>query len=79
MSAREVIVETLKETAAREARIPSVRAVSILSALAAAGYAVVPREPTRHMMECAVLRHHNRGSLAEIWTAMLAAAKEGEG
>ena len=40
------------------------------------GWAVVPVEPSRQMMECAVVRHYNKGSLAEVWTAMLTAAEE---
>ena len=51
-------------------------AAAILSALRAAGYAVVPVEPTSTMMECAVLRHYNKGSLADVWAAMIAAAQE---
>lgn len=66
------------------------RANAILSALSAMplasrlalaralvpGWAVVPVEPSRQMMECAVVRHYNKGSLAEVWTAMLTAAEE---
>jgi hypothetical protein len=50
-------------------------AAAALSALEAAGFAVVPVEPTEKMMEAGLAKWSN---LRDIYAAMLAAAKEGE-
>ena len=87
MSARDVLIKRGKQDIWLN---PEERADAILSALSAMplasrlalaralvpGWAVVPVEPSRQMMECAVVRHYNKGSLAEVWTAMLTAAEE---
>ena len=80
MSARDVIAETLKETAMRDTRVPMVRAAAILSALRAAGYAVVPVEPTEAMqIEMWTGFHNHRDkalTMQRVWSAGIAAAQE---
>lgn len=54
------------------------RADAILAALAAAGYAVVPREPTEAMVNAALDRKHGEDLpliYHGIWRAMVAAAE----
>jgi hypothetical protein len=54
-------------------------AENFLSALAAAGYAVVPVEPTPHMAEEGMRALVRDNGVADIYRTMIAAAKEGQG
>jgi hypothetical protein len=78
MSARDVIVHTIAQMTER-GHTNGDAATAILSALAAAGYAVVPVEPTREMLLAAPGRTNQateESMYHGIYRAMLAAAKE---
>jgi hypothetical protein len=55
---------------------PSERAQTVLAALDAAGYAVVPKEPTEAMTEAASGAWYQHRSSTEMYRAMLTAAKD---
>lgn len=75
-SAREVLVRMLTEKdmlmylAAAEQQVDA-----ILRALDAAGFVVVPKEPTQQMINDGVECRQHDGSITSIWRVMVAAAE----
>ena len=80
MSARDVIATALRTEAKGGAEWHE--ADCVIPALRAAGYAVVPVEPSREMVKAAINRasepdlRENMLFYGGIWRAMIAAAKE---
>ena len=74
MSARDVLLDALMETARGTY---DARTDALIAALAARGYVIVPREPTREMMDAADAVKGNAGYFANVWTAFLSAALPG--
>ena len=77
--ARDVILKVLHSYSTKDSFIDWERsdADAILSAFNAAGLAVVPREPTKAMMEAGMARSLN-GWYSNVWRAMVGAAKGGK-
>lgn len=73
MSARDVIENVLRN---RDEPSPWTAANDILSALADAGYVVVPREPTERMLRHGVPPLERRASLADVYQAMITATHQ---
>ena len=77
MSARDVIADWLDDYIGyRSASELKSDADAILAALEAAGYAVVPKEPTEAMLNSGWRERGQQHSMTAVYKAMLAAAKE---
>ena len=81
MSAREVIAGSVLSVCSDGNSDICRTADTIISALSAAGYAIVPREPTEAMRKVAVLPFYSTNSGGEldctpVWSAMLSASEE---
>ena len=80
MSARDVLIRELDEQQGLNA--PEARTDAILSALSAAGYAVVPREPTPEMcsmgadeLPTPTCESPDADAASEVYCAMIAASE----
>lgn len=79
MSARDVILQAIRANWIKNDTSPVSETDAILSALDAAGYAVVPRMPTDGMVKAALTYIKDDAPCANphgVYNAMLTAAKE---
>ncbi len=78
MNPAEVIARALQDELGADAEFDQQITAAILAALDAAGLAVMPKEPTRKMIDALNGYAQCVGYVEEGYRAMLAAAKEGE-